>query len=95
MPTCTHCASTWTWRETMKASFTTNDYLTCPHCQTRQYQTTRSKKLSNLLTFIIIAAPFLVTIFTDSSALIGLCLLLLDSVIFFACYPWLLKLAQH
>lgn len=92
MPTCTHCAVTWTWRETIKALFTTNDFFLCPHCHTRQHQATRSKKLSSILTLLVISAPFLVTIFTNSSALIGLSLLLLDSIIFLACYPFLLKL---
>lgn len=91
MPTCTHCASTWTWRETIKASMTTNDYMTCPHCQARHYQTTKSKKLSTMITLILLTIPFIASTLFDGSARIGLLLLLINTVIFLACYPFILK----
>ncbi|GIO28384.1 TIGR04104 family putative zinc finger protein [Ornithinibacillus bavariensis] len=46
MPICQNCGEKWSWRQTMKTLFK----LKCPHCSTKQYESTSSRLRSGILT---------------------------------------------
>ena len=53
MPTCQKCNQEWNWKQTMKASFTFDDTLTCALCGSKQYITANARKRSSFVPFII------------------------------------------
>lgn len=53
MPTCQHCGKEWSWKQTIKTSFTLGTVLTCPHCEHQQFITKQSRWRMNVLNFII------------------------------------------
>lgn len=54
MPTCQNCGSTWTWKESIKASWKISGSMSCPHCQSHQYATAKSRQRMTLINWLIL-----------------------------------------
>ncbi|MFC3419380.1 TIGR04104 family putative zinc finger protein [Salinicoccus hispanicus] len=61
MTRCQNCGEKWTFEEKLKESFkfTFDRHMTCPHCQSKQYQTHRHRKISALISFLMVLAMFI------------------------------------
>lgn len=53
MPTCQHCLHKWTWKQTIKKSFTLGVGMKCPYCHEMQYYSTRFRKKSSMVSFLV------------------------------------------
>lgn len=43
MPVCAHCLNRWSWKQTIRQSFTLSNQMICPYCGEIQYTTRKSK----------------------------------------------------
>lgn len=71
MPTCQNCYNKWSWRQTFKRSFT-SDGMTCPYCEEKQYLTSRVRKGSTIIPFIMITLIMLSNFFLGPSFTINI-----------------------
>lgn len=55
MPTCQNCHRKWSWIQTFKKSFTLDNGMYCPYCETKQYVTPRARKKAIIIPFIVLA----------------------------------------
>ncbi len=94
MPVCHSCNQKWTWKQTVKKSFTLDTAMPCPHCSQKQYVTSRARKRSALLTMII---PFLIFIpfFFDVNIFTALGLYLAAGMGIMLIYPFLVELSSQ
>ncbi|WP_088006932.1 TIGR04104 family putative zinc finger protein [Indiicoccus explosivorum] len=84
MPKCTNCHHRWTWKETLKSSFTLDTGMECPYCGSKQYLTRKSRK--RITGFGLIGLlPLVLTAFFDFSlgTLVGLFFLILITLLIF------------
>src|SRR5690625_6632073 len=76
MPTCQNCGKDWNWKQTVKRSFTLGTGMKCPYCESKQYFTTKARRRSSLLSFIVpllillpwlfeLSIPAIISIFID------------------------------
>ncbi|AXI00938.1 hypothetical protein DV702_15205 [Sporosarcina sp. PTS2304] len=93
MPNCENCHSKWSWKQTIKKTFTLDPAMTCPYCGERQYQTQKSKTINAFLTPIVLL-PLLLKIFFDIPGAILLSLFPTLFVIVLLIYPFLIKLSS-
>lgn len=54
MPTCKTCETEWTWKESIKASWKSSGAMRCPHCQSDQYATPKSRQRMTLITWLVL-----------------------------------------
>lgn len=78
IPTCENCHNKWSWKQTIKKTFTLDPAMTCPYCGKKQYQTQKSKTKSSFFNAIILL-PLLINAIFD---LPGILLLSLFPVLF-------------
>ncbi|SFD41263.1 cxxc_20_cxxc protein [Lentibacillus persicus] len=93
MPSCEKCGHTWSWKQTLKKSFTLDPAMKCPNCGEKQYQTRKSRKKSSFLTFIIIS-PLLLNFLFDIPGVILLSLFPVLFLAVMAIHPFLIKLSS-
>ena len=93
MPVCMNCNKTWSWKEVVKKSFTLKNSITCSHCGEEQYPTSRTKKMTSLISFGGLTIIMGMNIFLGPSWLFFFALLLLYPI-FIATYPFILKLSN-
>ncbi|OZU87113.1 hypothetical protein CIL03_18170 [Virgibacillus indicus] len=93
MPTCQNCSHIWTWKETVKKSFTLDTGMNCPNCWKKQYVTSRSRKKTAMFSFLA-PALLLMNLFFGSSVVI-LILLIASIPFFFGIYPFFLELSNE
>ncbi|MBM7703539.1 TIGR04104 family putative zinc finger protein [Metabacillus iocasae] len=94
MPTCQHCQTRWTWKQTFKRSFAFSHQMICPSCNHVQYVTKRSRIKSSFLSFI----PPLILLLTTSLSIplqVSFSLLIGAALGMFITYPFLLKLSNE
>lgn len=93
MPVCQNCQQTWSYRETLRKSFTLSMSMTCPHCGAKQYLTPESKKKSGMLSLIV---PFIVFIpvFFDVSVLFMAGIYIIVLILLTGMLPFLMKLSS-
>ncbi|ASK63842.1 hypothetical protein CFK37_17595 [Virgibacillus phasianinus] len=48
MPTCQHCGSIWSWKDTFLQVIKFKMKMKCPNCEEIQYQSAKSRKRSQL-----------------------------------------------
>lgn len=94
MPTCQHCHRKWSFKQTLKKSFTLTGEMTCPYCEEKQYLTARMRKRSTIVPFIIISFIMLGNLLFGPSY-VALFLLLLLLPLFFIVYPFFVELSNE
>ena len=94
MPVCQNCEQKWTWKQTVKKSFTLDTAMPCPHCDQKQYITSKSRKRGAPLTMII---PFLIFIpyFFDITLLIAISLYVVVGIGVMLIHPFLIELSNQ
>ncbi len=95
MPTCQNCGHKWSWKMTLKKSFTLSNEMKCPVCGVTQFATAKSRKRMSLLSFII--APSLILsshFFNFSIETVILIAVLLFGVVLVV-YPFLYELSNE
>lgn len=94
MPECTNCGKQWSWKETLKSSFSLDPAMRCPYCGNKQYVTLKSRKRMLILN-LLIPLPVLLPLFTDFSLalILGIMLAIFASNI--AIMPRLTELADE
>ncbi|MFA1822515.1 TIGR04104 family putative zinc finger protein [Virgibacillus oceani] len=53
MPICQNCHHKWNWKQTFKRSFTLDNGMTCPYCEEKQFLTSRARKRSTAIPFLV------------------------------------------
>ncbi|MFC4403901.1 TIGR04104 family putative zinc finger protein [Gracilibacillus xinjiangensis] len=94
MPTCQKCKHQWTWKETVKKSFTLDSGMTCPNCNKTQYLTKKSKKKAGLLNLMLPFSMFILAI--NGASILGVCLLLIIGLLtMIAAYPLMIDVTNE
>jgi CXXC-20-CXXC protein len=93
MPTCEKCNEQWTWKETLKTTFTLDPAMTCPKCGRTQYQTQKSRIKSSILNFVILL-PLPLNLFFDIPGVILLSSFPILFVLVMTLYPFLMKISS-
>ncbi|MED4019207.1 TIGR04104 family putative zinc finger protein [Sutcliffiella cohnii] len=94
MPTCQSCGTKWSWKQTIKKSFTFHSALECPYCGKKQYWTTKSRRKVSFSTMIF---PFFIivpSLFTISRLLI-LSMLICLSLFILSMVPFIMELTDE
>ncbi len=94
MPTCQNCNRTWTWKQTFKKSFTLGSAIICPYCGANQYVTTRTRKISSMITTITIAVIMLMNVLFGPSLLFFVALIAATPT-YLGIYPYLVELTNQ
>nr|WP_106783567.1 TIGR04104 family putative zinc finger protein [Lysinibacillus timonensis] len=93
MPTCQHCGTEWSFKQTLKKMFTFTTAMQCPHCNEKQYYTKRARKRTALLSF---ASPFIILLnLFDISAYLLVGTFVLYCVFVMGVYPFLVELSNE
>jgi len=92
MPICQNCHHKWTWKQTFKRSFTLDTGMKCPSCEEKQYMTSRARKRST-------AIPFLVPLIMLGNLIFGssyfsLIALIIFIPFIFVLYPFIMELSN-
>ncbi|WP_100009818.1 TIGR04104 family putative zinc finger protein [Lentibacillus sediminis] len=93
MPICENCGGKWSWKQTVKKSFTLDTGMECPHCGKKQYQTVKSKKRSAPLLFIV-TLPLLLNLLFDIPGVVLLSLFPVIFVVLMSTYSFLMELSD-
>ena len=95
MPRCQNCNHQWTWKSTVRKSFTLGVGMECPNCGTRQYLTKKARKKTGILN--IFPAPILIlsAMFFDLEIMTILPLAVGVFSAFLAVYPYLVELSNE
>ncbi len=93
MPTCENCHNKWTWKETVKKTFTLFGKMTCPYCGETQYITQKSKMKNSFPTMLVLS-PLLLNIFFDIPGVILLSLFPVLFIIVLLIYPFLVEISN-
>lgn len=93
MPTCQNCHRKWSWKQTIKKSFTLDTGMTCPFCREKQYVSSRTRKITTIFS---LAAPafLLINIFLTLS-FVFLFLLISFMLLFLGIYPFFVELSNR
>lgn len=94
MPTCQHCAYTWTYSEALKTLFTISTGMTCPNCQEKQYAGKKTRNTTIAFIFFAIALA-LGLAFTLKASLINVAILFILFAIYIFTYPFMLELQNE
>ncbi|WP_200411805.1 TIGR04104 family putative zinc finger protein [Virgibacillus salexigens] len=92
MPTCQNCHNKWSWKQTFKRTFT-SDGMTCPYCEDKQYLTSRVRKGSAIIPFIMITLIMLCNLFFGPSFIFFFALLGVIPL-FFVIYPFFVEVSN-
>ena len=93
MPTCTHCQTEWTWKQTIKKSFTLSNKLACPVCGKSQYIAGKSRKKIGALNMLVLL-PMLLNAITPISPLAVIALMFSLFLAVLAYMPFLTELSD-
>ena len=94
MPECQNCGKTWRWKQSFKKSTQLNSGAECPHCGIKQYITTRPRKKSGMLSFLI-PIHLLFPVFFDISAALNFSAIIGLGIILIAHYPFMIELTSE
>jgi CXXC-20-CXXC protein len=93
LPTCQHCHRNWTWKQTVKKSFTLSNQMTCPFCGEKQYISSKTRKRSGLLSFIP-PLTMLITLLFDTSIFLTISMLIGSGLALIGIYPFMIELSN-
>lgn len=91
MPICQKCKNKWSWRETVKKTFTIDQAMKCPYCGEKQYTSSKTRKWGLLFSMLPLL-PLLLNIFLDISLLMMMGLIIGSGILYICLYPFVLKL---
>ncbi|SHN07017.1 TIGR04104 family putative zinc finger protein [Gracilibacillus kekensis] len=94
MPRCEHCQKQWTFKQSIKKSFTLVAGMSCPYCETDQYLTMKARKKTSMLNFLPAPSMLLPSIF-GLSIYASLLFFLSALTITIVLYPKLMELTSH
>lgn len=94
MPICQNCQKQWAWKETIKASFTFNTWLLCPHCTSKQYVAKNARLTSAIALFMPILLMF-ITLFFQLSVRLILLIVIGATFLVILIYPFTIKLSNE
>lgn len=94
MPTCQNCHKKWSWMQTFKRSFILIGGMMCPYCGEKQYLTSRIRKRSTIIPFIIAALIMLGNLFFGPSYVSVFAILALLPL-FFLINPFFVQLSSE
>ncbi|WP_217588005.1 TIGR04104 family putative zinc finger protein [Lentibacillus saliphilus] len=93
MPTCQQCGKRWTWKQTMRASFTLDTGYMCPYCETKQYLTKKARHKTSATVFVI-PISLLLPVFFDMQWYVLVPIYLSVGVLIFLIQPFLMDLSN-
>ena len=94
MPTCQSCGKDWSWKQTVKSSFTLDTGMKCPHCESKQYLTTKARRRSSIFPFIVPLLILLPLLF-DLSISVMFSIFIVFYLVFIGIYPFLIELSNQ
>src|SRR5699024_2874960 len=94
MPTCQNCGKDWRWKQTVNSSFTLDTGMKCPHCESKQYLTTKARNRSSIFPFIVPLHNLLV-LFFNLSISVMLSIFVVFYLVFIGIYPFLIELSNQ
>ncbi|WP_010530281.1 TIGR04104 family putative zinc finger protein [Lentibacillus jeotgali] len=94
MPTCQNCHEQWSWAQTVKVMFTLDVRLTCPYCGQKQHLTTKARKQSSILNFVVPVALFL-ALMLEVPPLASFAILVGGALVAAGIYPFLIELTNQ
>lgn len=94
MPICQRCGEQWTWKQTVKKTFLAAGGMNCPHCHKKQYYTSRFRKMSSFVPFIIITIIMLCNLFFGPSIVCVIALIAAIPLLIII-YPFVVELSSE
>lgn len=94
MPVCQNCHEQWSWKQSIKAGFTLDVRLTCPHCGSKQYLTAKARKKTNMVNFLIPFAILPGPIF-DLTPLVSFSIFIGTGILIVVVNPFLMELSNE
>ncbi|SDI40173.1 cxxc_20_cxxc protein [Planococcus glaciei] len=94
MPICSHCETRWTWKQTIKKTFTLSNKLECPLCGKIQYISKKSRKRISLLNLVILL-PLLLNAVTSIEPLFNITLIFIFFMLSMVFMPFLTELSSE
>lgn len=92
MPTCQNCGREWSWKQTFKKMFTIDIAMDCPHCDVKQYYTTKARQRTVALTFI---TPFIILLSMFGISLyLSVGIFLVYLILMVGIFPFLIELSN-
>jgi CXXC-20-CXXC protein len=93
MPSCQKCDQKWSWKQTLKKSFTLDTGMICPYCKKKQYITKGTMIKNTLITFMAMTVMTIWSLFFGSS--FGLIAISISFVpLFVMLYPFWVELSN-
>ncbi|WP_188634358.1 TIGR04104 family putative zinc finger protein [Lentibacillus kapialis] len=93
MPTCENCNNKWSWKQTIKKTFTLDPAMTCPYCGEKQYETQKSRMKNSALNFVI-PLLLLLNIFIDIPGFLLLSLFPVLFIVVMSLHPFFVKISS-
>lgn len=94
MPICQNCQTKWSWKETIRQSFTLDISMTCPYCQQKQYVSKSYRIIGNIFLFMPIVSIF-ISVWLDFSTSFAILLGIIIALVVFGLYPFMIKLSNE
>lgn len=94
IPICEKCHNKWTWKQTVKKTFSLYPKMTCPYCGEIQYQTMKSKGKSFFFNSIVLL-PLLLNIFFDIPGVIILSLFPILFILMMLIFPFFVEISNR
>ena len=94
MPICKNCHEKWSWKQTLKKSFTLGGGMKCPHCNEMQYYSSRFRKRSTIIPFAIVALIMFSNLIFGPSYILVLSLIVLIPLCL-GIYPFFVELSNE
>ncbi|HSI67296.1 MAG TPA: TIGR04104 family putative zinc finger protein [Planococcus sp. (in: firmicutes)] len=94
MPVCQNCREQWSWKQSIRNSFTLDHGLKCPNCERKQFLTKRARKRMILFALYPSLVMLLSLVFDISSILVLVALMAGGFLILLGIYPFLVELSN-
>ncbi|WP_058307179.1 TIGR04104 family putative zinc finger protein [Gracilibacillus massiliensis] len=94
MPRCEHCQQQWTFKQSIKKSFTLVAGMSCPYCETDQYLTKKARRKTSMLNFLPAPSLLLPSIF-GLQIYASILFFLVALTIMLVLYPNLMELTSN
>ncbi|WP_404451922.1 hypothetical protein LG329_16465 [Virgibacillus necropolis] len=95
MATCQNCGKEWSWKQSVKQSFTLDTGMKCPHCDRKQYLTTKARKRSSIIYFTPSLLLLFLLVFDISSVFTYISLMIGAFLLMVGLYPFFIELSNE
>ncbi|WP_367281336.1 TIGR04104 family putative zinc finger protein [Planococcus shenhongbingii] len=93
VPKCTNCKSQWSWKQTIRKTFTLKSKLDCPVCGKSQYISGKSRKKLGALNLVILL-PLFFNVYMSTNPLLVITAIFTLFFITLVFIPFLTKLSD-